>query len=286
MTVPAPPAPPPPPLDDIQITHPDRVVFPESAITKGDVVTYYRAAAERMVPHLVGRPLVLERFRKDIAAGGFYNQGRPDHFPAWVPRVDVRRADGELGHHTGCDSAAALVYLANQGTLTFHGWSARLPDLEHPDRLVLDLDPPADDPALVRDAALALRDVLAERGEVGLPLMTGSRGIHVIVPLDGTRTWEELWPYAKELGAALVATSPSTLTRAFYKSQRRGRLYVDTARARRGHLAVMPWSVRAHPGAPVTTPVTWEEVADPQTHSRRWTIKDALDRPVDPWNGR
>lgn len=271
--------------DAIEVTHPDRILFPDDGITKGDVVAYYRAAAARMLPHLVGRPLVLERFRKDIAAGGFYNQGRPDHFPDWVPRIDVRRADGELGHHTGCDSAAALVFLANQGTLTFHGWAARAPDLEHPDRLVIDLDPPQDDAAAVRDAALALRDVLDERGEIGLPMTTGSRGIHVIVPQDGTRTWEELWALAKELGAALVKTSPSTLTRAFYKSQRRGRLYVDTGRARRGHLAVMPWSVRARPGAPVATPVTWEEVADPQTHARRWTIRDALERPADPWSG-
>jgi bifunctional non-homologous end joining protein LigD len=269
--------------DDVPLTSGDRVVFPADKITKGDVVAYYRDVAARMLPHLEGRPLVLERHRKDIAAGGFYQQGRPDHFPDYVPRIDVVRADGEVGHHTGCDSAAALVYLANQGTLTFHAWSSRLPDLERPDRLVLDLDPPGEDFEPVREAALMLREVLTEAGFVGLPMTTGSRGLHIIVPLDGSRTWEEVWPLAKELGAALVKRDPTTLTRAFYKSQRRGRLYVDTGRARRGHLAIVPWTVRARPGAPVATPITWQEVADAAIHAQYWTLKTALARPEDPW---
>jgi bifunctional non-homologous end joining protein LigD len=268
---------------DVKLTHPERVLFPEDGITKGDVVAYYRDAAERMLPHLSGRPLVLERYRKDIAAGGFFQQGRADHFPEYVPRVDVTRADGEVGHHPGCDSAAALVYLANQGTLTFHGWSSRLPDLERPDRLVLDLDPPEEDFEPVRHAALLLREVLEAAGRRGLPMTTGSSGLHVVVPLEAELTWEDLWPLAKELGAALVARDKTKLTRAFYKSQRRGRLYVDTARARRGHLSIMPWTVRARPGAPVATPITWDEVADPATNARRWTVRDALERPDDPW---
>jgi bifunctional non-homologous end joining protein LigD len=230
-----------------------------------------------MLPHISGRPLVLERFRKDIAAGGFIQQGRPDHFPDYVPRIDVVRADGKQGHHTGCDSAAALVYLANQGTLTFHGWSSRLPDLEHPDRLVIDLDPAEDDFEPVRHAALLLKEVLAEYELGGWPMTTGSRGVHVIVELSEL-DWEETWELAKRVRADLVARDKKAITGAFYKSQRRGRLYVDIARARRGQLAIMPWTVRARPGAPVATPLSWDEVADPQTNARRWTIKDVLAR--------
>lgn len=238
-----------------------------------------------MLPHLLGRPLTLERFRKTIADGGFYQQGRPDHFPDYVPRIDVVRANGEAGHHPACDSADALVFLANQGVLTLHGWAAREPDLEHPDRLVLDLDPEGGDFAPVREAAFALREVLGERGSEGRPMLTGSRGLHVIVALDGSRDWEELWAWAKELGAALVKTAPKELTRAFYKSQRRGRLYVDTGRARRGHTAVIPWTVRALPGAPVAMPITWEELSDPAINARSFTLRNALDRPADPWAG-
>lgn len=267
----------------VPLTHPERVVFGEDGITKGDVVAYYAAVADRMLPHLRGRPLTLERFRKTIADGGFYQQGRPEHFPGYVPRIDVVRASGEIGHHPGCDSADALVFLANQGVLTFHGWAAREPDLEHPDRLVLDLDPADEDFASVRRAAFALRDVLEDRGVHGLPLLTGSRGLHVIVPLDGSSDWEELMAWTKELGAALVKTAPKELTRAFYKSQRRGRLYVDTGRARRGHTAVIPWTVRGRPGAPVATPITWAELENPLLHARSFTLRTALDRPADPW---
>ncbi len=270
--------------DELVVTHPERVVFPQDGITKGDVVAYYAAAAERMLPHLAGRPLVLERFRKDIEAGGFYQQGRPDHFPAFVPRLDVTRADGKAGHHTGADSVEAVAYLANQGVLTFHAWTSRIPDLEHPDVLVIDLDPPPDEPfAVVREASRHVRDVLEGRGLAHHPLLTGSTGLHVHVPLDGTLDWEATWALAKAVGAEIVKAAPQRLTRAFYKSQRRGRLFVDTHRARRGHAAVVPWSVRARPGAPVAAPVTWDEVDDPDTHARSVTLADALGRPADPW---
>jgi bifunctional non-homologous end joining protein LigD len=246
-------------------------------------VEYYRAAVERMLPHISGRPLVLERFRKDIAAGGFYQQTRPDHFPDYVPRVEVVRSEGESGVHTGADSEDALVYLANQGVLTFHAWQASEPDLEHPDLMVLDLDPPGDDFGEVREASKKVREVLDEHGLPSHPLLTGSTGLHIRIPLDRSRDWSESWEYSKELGAAIVKLAPKELTRAFYKSQRRGRLFVDTHRARRGHAAVVPWSVRAKPGAPVAAPVTWDEVDDPATTAQSVTMRDALHRDPDPW---
>lgn len=270
--------------DELVVTHPERVLFPAEGITKGDVVAYYAAVAGRMLPHLTGRPLVLERFRKDIDAGGFYQQGRPDHFPAFVPRVDVVRADGKDGHHTGADSVEAVAYLANQGVLTFHAWTSRVPDLEHPDVLVVDLDPPAEATfETVRAASRPVRDVLEARGLTHHPLLTGSTGLHVHVPLDGTLGWEATWELSKAIGAEIVKADPKGLTCAFYRSQRRGRLFVDTHRARRGHAAVVPWSVRARPGAPVAAPVTWAEVDDPATHAQSVTIADALARPADPW---
>lgn len=268
-------------MSEVPLTNLDRVIFPDEGITKGDVVAYYREVAERMLPHLRGRPLSLERYRKSIDAGGFYQQQASKHFPEWVERIEVERNDGSRIVHPACDSTDALVYLANQGTVTFHSWPAKLPDLERPDRLVLDLDPESDDFGPVRAAAELLREVLDEHGLTGLPLLTGSRGVHVIVPVD--ESWEDLWPLAKTLGAALVKRAPKELTRAFYKSQRRGRLYVDTGRARRGHTAIVPWTVRARPGAPVAMPVTWEELADPAVHARSWTVRTALERPADPW---
>lgn len=270
-------------LPEVRVTHPDRLLFPADGITKGDVVAYYAAVAPRMLPHVARRPLSLERFRAGIEDGGFFQQSAPRHFPDWVPRIPVATADGGTVVHPGADSADALAYLANQGALTLHAWPARLPDLEHPDALVLDLDPPEEDFAPVRRGALLLREVLAERGLRGFPMTTGSRGVHVVLPLDGAAGWAEVWEAAKALGAALVKRAPKELTRAFYRSQRRGRLYVDTGRARRGHTAVVPYTVRARPGAPVATPLAWEELEDPAVHASTWTLRTVLEREADPW---
>jgi bifunctional non-homologous end joining protein LigD len=239
-----------------------------------------------MLPHVARRPLSLERYRASIADGGFYQQSASGHFPDSVGRIEVAKADGGTVVHPSCDNADALAYLANQGTLTFHGWPARAPALEAPDALVLDLDPaPEQDFAAVRDAARLLREVLSEHGLTGHPMTTGSRGLHVVVALDGAASWEELWPVAKLIGAALVKRAPTRLTRAFYRSQRRGRLYVDTGRARRGHTAVMPYSVRARPGAPVATPLAWEELDDPGLDAQALTLRSVLQREGDPWMG-
>jgi len=299
----------------VKLTNLDRVVFPADGITKGDVVAYYGDVAERMLPHLAGRPLSLERFRGTIDDGGFFQQQVASHFPAFVGRVAVARTPAPAGEpvmphargrdgapapsppsssaravtvHPLAESRAALVYLANQGALTLHAWPARLPDLERPDALVVDLDPPEDDFAPVRRAAALLREVLDEVGLRSVCMVTGSRGIHVVVPLDGSAGWDGSWTMAKAIGAAHVARAPQELTRAFYRSQRRGRLYVDTGRARRGHTAVAPYTVRARPGAPVAAPVSWAEVLDPDglpRGARSFKVSDVLDRPVDPWAG-
>jgi bifunctional non-homologous end joining protein LigD len=270
---------------NVTVTNPDRVLFPADGITKGEVVDFYERAAPRMLEGLRGRPLSLERFHGSIDEGGFFQQAVGRGAPAWLGRVEVTKADGGSVVHPVADSADALAFLANQGAVTLHAWPARAPELERPDELVLDLDPPGDDFAPVRRAAGLLKGLLDELGLVGLPLLTGSRGLHVVLALDGTAGWDELWTQTKALGAALVARAPGELTRAFYRSQRRGRLYVDTARARRGHTAVVPWSVRARPGAPVACPITWEELDDPETDARRWTLRTALERPEDPWSG-
>ena len=275
----------PPTPGELRLTNLDRVVFPRDGITKGDVVAYYEAVAERMLPHLAGRPLSLERFRKTIDDGGFFQQSVAKHFPEWVGRMPVARRDGGTTVHPVAESADALVYLANQGALTFHAWPARVPALECPDALVLDLDPSDERWEPVREAALLLREELDAVGLAGLPMLTGSRGLHVVVPLDATTGWDGVWTFSKAIGAALVKRAPKELTRALYKSQRRGRLYVDTMRARRGQTAVVPYTVRARVGAPVAAPVSWAEVEDPAIDARAFTIGTVLERPADPWEG-
>jgi bifunctional non-homologous end joining protein LigD len=274
----------------IALTSQDRVLFPDVGLTKGDVVAYYARIAPYALPHLKGRPLNLERYRKAVTqkGAGFLQQHASDHFPEWVNSVTVPKHGGTV-RHVICDDAASLVYLANQGAVTLHGWSSRLPDLDRPDRLVIDLDPYDDDFREVKRAARLTRDVLRDAGLNGLPMTTGSRGLHVIVPLTPDRTFDEVRAAARELGAEIARRSPDRLTTEFRKANRGERLFVDLGRTRYAHTAVMPYTVRGKPGAPVATPLEWDELQNVDS-ARRFTIRNIFrrlgSRGADPWEGQ
>jgi bifunctional non-homologous end joining protein LigD len=200
-------------------------------------------------------------------------------------RVTVPKKGGTVTHAVVLEEEG-LVYLANQGVLTLHGWSSRVPDVQVPDEVIFDLDPAGDDFEAVRRAAKLVRKVLDELGVESYPMTSGSKGIHVVVPLDGSASFDEAKEFAGEVRRELVERDPKRLTGAFYKSQRRGKLYVDIGRTARGHTAVVPYSVRARPGAPVAAPLDWDEVGDAKLHARRWTIRNLfrrLARRDDPW---
>lgn len=273
----------------IALTNQDRVLFPGPGLTKGDVVTYYERIAPRMLPHLAGRPLNLERYRKAVTekGAGFLQQHASGHFPDWVGSVEVPKHGGTV-RHVVIDDAASLVYLANQGALTFHGWSSRLPDLDRPDRLVIDLDPADDDFGAVKRAVRHVKATLDELGLPGFPMTSGSRGLHVIVPLDGSQGWQPVWDFGRRLRTAIEERDPQRLTTEFLKEKRGDRLYVDLGRTRYAHTAVMPYSVRGKPEAPVATPIEWGEL--PRVRSaRQYTIRNLWrrlgSRSTDAWDG-
>ncbi|MFL5844449.1 MAG: non-homologous end-joining DNA ligase [Solirubrobacteraceae bacterium] len=273
----------------IALSSQERVLFPETGLTKGDVVEYFARIAPRMLPYLQGRPLNLERYRKAVTekGAGFLQQHASDHFPGWVSSVEVPKHGGTV-RHVIADDAASLVYLANQGALTFHGWSSRLPDLDHPDRLVIDLDPATDDFRDVKRAARHVHKVLDDLGLEGFPMTSGSRGVHVIVPLDGSQGWKPVWDFGKRIQAAIVERDPQRLTGEFLKENRDERLYVDLGRTRYAHTAVMPYSVRGRPEAPVAAPLEWGEL--PRIDSaRKFTLVNLFrrlgSRGADPWDG-
>jgi bifunctional non-homologous end joining protein LigD len=273
----------------IALTSQDRVLFPDAGLTKGDVVAYYARIAPHVLPHLKARPLNLERYRKAVTqkGAGFLQQHASDHFPDWVNSVTVPKHGGTV-RHVICDDAASLVYLANQGAVTLHGWCSQLPELDKPDRLVIDLDPYDDDFREVKRAARITRDVLEDAGLSGMPMTTGSRGLHVIVPLKADRTYEEVRAAARELGAEIARRSPDRLTTEFRKAKRGERLFVDLGRTRYAHTAVMPYTVRGKPGAPVATPLDWDELRNVDS-ARRFTIRNIFrrlgGRGADPWTG-
>jgi bifunctional non-homologous end joining protein LigD len=273
----------------IALSSQDRVLFPDSGLTKGDVVQYFARIAERLLPHLRGRPLNLERFRKAVTekGAGFLQQHASDHFPEWVSSVEVPKHGGTV-RHVIADDAASLVYLANQGALTFHGWSSRLPELDRPDRLVIDLDPATDDFTQVKRAARHVHSILGELNLEGFPMTSGSRGIHVIVPLDRTQSWKEVWDFGKRIQAEIAERDPGRMTTEFLKEKRGERLYVDLGRTRYAHTAVMPYSVRGRAEAPVATPIEWGELSRVDS-ARKFTIINLFrrlgSRQADPWDG-
>lgn len=241
-----------------------------------------------MLPHLRGRPLMLERYPDGVDGQRFMQKNTPDHYPDWIRRAEVAKEGGTVTHVV-CDDTATLLYLADQACLTLHRWLSRTDraaGADHPDRLVFDLDPPGDDFARVRAAAGWLRELLEELGLAAAPMTTGSRGLHLVVPLNGRHDFDEVRGFARDVADLAASRHPDLLTTAARKQDRGDRLYLDVQRNAYAQTAVAPYSVRARPGAPVAVPLAWEQLDDPGLDARHWTIADALDQArSDPWAG-
>jgi bifunctional non-homologous end joining protein LigD len=269
------------------ITHPEKVMFPDCGITKGELAEYYTLVAPVMVPHLAGRPVTLERFHKGISEKGFFQKNVAKGAPEWLERVAVPKMDGTVNYAIVRD-ARGLRWLANQNCITPHVWTSRVPELFHPDLCVFDLDPLVDDPAVLRAAMLLLRDLLAELGLSSWVKASGSKGFHVVVPLDGRADCGQVARFAQAVARALVQRDPAHLTLEFYKADRGGRILVDTGRNEFGSTYAATYAVRPKPNAPVSAPCTWDEVASgevgPQTFTLR-TMRRRLETHGDIWAG-
>jgi bifunctional non-homologous end joining protein LigD len=264
-----------------------KVLFPGDGITKLDVIEHYRRVAPLMVSHAGGRPVTLQRFPDGIGAGGFFQKQASGHFPEWIERVTVSKAGGKVDHVV-IQRAADLVFLADQGTITVHAALAPADHVDRPDRMVFDLDPSIDDFETVREGARLLRELLDDLGLVPFLMTTGSRGLHVVTPIAGTETFDEVAPLAEGIARAVVARKPDHYTVEPHKAQRRDRVYVDWHRNHYAQTAVAPWSVRPKPGAPVAVPIDWDELDDPALTSRRYAIGDVagvIEARPDPWAG-
>ncbi|MFI9168521.1 non-homologous end-joining DNA ligase [Streptomyces lincolnensis] len=273
----------------VRIHRQDKVLFPGGGgakeYTKGDLVDYHRSVAPFMLPHLRGRPLMLERHPDGLDGPRFMQKNTPDSYPEWIHRVEVAKEGGTVCH-TVCDDTATLVYLADQAALTLHRWLSRAGRIERPDRMVFDLDPSVDDFGAVREAARLLGELLDELKLPSALMTTGSRGLHVIVPVNGHHDFDEVRSFARDVSDTLVAGHPDTLTTAARKKERGDRLYLDVQRNAYAQTAVVPFTVRAKPGAPVATPIDWAQLDDPDLDARRWTIADAVEQArTNPWAG-
>ena len=244
----------------VEISKPDKALFPDEGITKLDLATYYDAVADVMLPHLRGRPVNMQRFPDGIAGMAFYEKKVPSHFPDWVHSVEVHTEDGTQ-RQVVVDDRRSLVYLAQQACITPHTWLCTTKDPEKPDQLVFDLDPSDDSLAKVRRATRLVGELIEGLGLTTFLKTTGSRGYHVLVPLRPTLGFDEVRDFARACAERLVEQAPDLLTIEQRKAKRGDRVYVDIGRNAYGQTAVPAYAVRARPGAPVSTPITWAELS-------------------------
>jgi bifunctional non-homologous end joining protein LigD len=259
------------------ITHPDKVLFPDDGITKGELASYYEAIAPIMVPHIRARPVTMERFPNGIDKPGFIQKDVSKGFPAWLKRVEVPKKGGVV-HHPLITDAKSLLWVTNQNCITPHVWTSRAPNLYGPDICVFDLDPSEDEPDVLRSAALALRDLLKELGLPSWVKTSGSKGFHIVVPLDGKMETGNVAGFAHAVGSVLVTRDPRHLTQEFSKSDRGGRILVDTGRNGYSATFAAAYAVRAKPGAPVSAPCTWEEIERGDVGPRTFTLRTMAGR--------
>lgn len=267
----------------------DKVLFPKSSISKGDLIDYYERISDHILPHLSDRPLVLQRFPDGIGEDGFYQKQSSDYFPDWIETTSVKVASSNGDQDlVVCNNTATIVYLANQGCITLHPWLSRTDRIDHPDQLVVDLDPPSDDFEEARSAALRLKALFEELELPSFPKLTGSKGIHVHVPLDRSDDFDEVRNIARAMMKVLADRHPDTLTTEQRKNKRGNRLFLDVGRNAYAQTAVAPYSVRPREGAPVAAPVRWEELQQAGLESRSFTIGNVfrrLGQIDDPWEG-
>lgn len=261
----------------VQITHPDKILFGTSGLTKKDLIDYYHAIAPIMMPHLNDRPISMQRFPQGITHEGFYQKDASDYFPQWITRAPIAKAEGDTVDYVVIDKPATLIYLANQNCITPHVWLSKTDNLNTPDRMIFDLDPAEKLTfTTIQDVAQKLKAILDDLQLPSFYMLTGSRGAHMIVPLKRVHTFDETRAFARDVATVLAQKFPKLVTIDVRKTKRGKRVFVDWLRNGFGTTAVAAYAVRAQENAPIAIPVTWKELLSPAMTSQKYTIKNAM----------
>ena len=269
-----------------EVSKRDKVFFPKKKYTKGDLMDYYEEISETMIPHIKDRPVTMIRFPHGIKDIQFYQKEAPDYFPDWIELKEVEKKEGGTTNYIICNNKATLVYLASQACITPHIWLSKKDKLEYPDRMIFDLDPSDNDFSKVKSVAKKLKNLL--NNELGLPvylMTTGSRGIHVVVPLQRNKTFDEVRAFSQSIAHYLENKNSEEITTAQRKDKRGTKLFIDTTRNAYGQTTVAPYGVRPKEGAPVATPINWDELTSLHS-SQYYNMKNIFKRLAhkdDPW---
>lgn len=270
---------------DVEISNAEKVLFPDDGITKLDLARYFARISDTALRYWRDRPLTLRRFPDGIDGDGFFQKNVPDYFPGWIGRVDLPKEGGTVTYALATEPATA-VYLADQGCVELHLALTRADRPKHPDRMIFDLDPSDGDFGKVQEVARSVRKALEDRGLQSFVATTGSRGLHIVLSLNATAEFDALRPFARQIATEVADAHPSLATTEQRKAKRGDRVLVDTFRTAYGQTAIAPYGVRARPGAPVATPLRWEEAFASDLTPDRYTISSIfrrLGQIEDPW---
>ncbi len=256
----------------VSISNEDKQFFP-SGITKGDLIDFYLDISDYLLPHLKDRPVMIRRFPNGIKEQGFYQKEVSDYFPHWMPSHKVAKKHGHIDHIMVNDKAS-LVYLVNQGAVAFHTWLSKIDHLHKPDKLIIDLDPPGNDFEPVRKAAFYIKEFFASNDIKIYPMTTGSKGLHLVLPLKPVHEFDKVRDIGKKVGEKLVENYPDTFTLEQRKQNRDGKIYFDIQRNAYGQTGVAPYSLRPIEQAPIATPLNWEELKNSDLTASIYTIKN------------
>jgi bifunctional non-homologous end joining protein LigD len=260
----------------VELTNPDKVLYPDDGVTKADVAAYYRAVAPRLLPFLKDRPVTLERLPDGLGEGKphFWQKNTPASYPDWIPRVELDTEQGKPVAYPLVNDLETLLYLVNQGTLTFHPWLSRIEDLDRPDFVLFDLDPGGAPFADAVAVARSLHEELGAERREAVVKTSGKTGLHVLVPWRGKGGYDEARGWAQRIAGRVAEALPDAATLEIRKAKRGGRVYLDVLQNARGKHVVPPYVLRPVAGATVSTPLHWDELK-PGLDPKRFSIRTA-----------
>jgi bifunctional non-homologous end joining protein LigD len=263
---------------NIEISNPDKILFPENGFTKEDVINYYLDIADYILPYVKGRPLMMQRFPDGIDHPGFYHKEAPEYFPDWIRKEKLERKEGGKITQVICDNPETLVYLSNQATITLHTWLSLVENPGHPDKIIIDLDPPTRNFESIRDSLPGLKEYLEKKDIKGFLMSTGSKGMHIVIPVKPKQTFELIKKKMEQLADEIVREFGDKFTTAQLKEKREDKIYLDIQRNSYAQTGVAPFSLRPLEGAPVATPVSWKNAKQKEFHSRLYHLKNIFRR--------
>jgi bifunctional non-homologous end joining protein LigD len=265
---------------DVTLTHPEKILFPEAGFTKEDVFQFYRRIARRLLPYLHDRPVTLERLPEGVGGADkphFWQKNTPPYYPSWIPRVELPTERGKVVPYTLVNDLPTLLYLVNQGALTFHVWFSRVQALDRPDFVLFDLDPGDAPFADLVAVARRLHTELSAQGHEAFVKTSGKTGLHILVPWQEEGGYDKARAWALQVSQRVAEAEPDRATTEIRKAKREGRVYLDVMQNAKGHHAVPPYVLRAVPQAAVSTPLHWHEVT-PELDPTKFNLKTIVNR--------